>query len=107
MKTEMSFIFFSNPDEYRKFIQDQQTMVVEMMLQQRLRCYQCCGKEPADTWIRNLTIKNRDGSYAESLLGPACRAKFGLERPTEYKCFNNIEVAPVAVKVDDEKVNIE
>ena len=101
----MSFIFFSNPDEYRKFIQAQQTMIAEIMLQQQLLCYNCGGLERADTWVRNLTIKNSDGSYAESLLGPACRAKFGLEHPTEYKRFDNIEVARVGV--DDEKVEIE
>lgn len=101
----MSFIFFSNPDEYRKFIQAQQTMVTEIMLQQRLLCYHCVGEEHADTWVRNLTIKNRDGSYAEFLLGPACRAELKIERPTEYKRESNVEVAPVADRV--ERVEVE
>jgi hypothetical protein len=101
----LSFTFFIDPDDLSR-LRESQRIMMEIDLQQRLICYRC-GTEVGDTWIRNLTKRNMDGSYAEFLLGPKCRAELGVERPTEYKCENSIEMMPVTDNAKGRRVEIE
>ena len=100
-----NFRFFIDPDDLSR-LRESQRMMMEIDLQQQLICFRCQG-EIGDTWIRNLTKRNMDGSYAEFLLGPKCRTELGVERPTEYKYENNIEMMPVTDNAKGRRMEVE
>lgn len=101
----MSFTFFFDSDDYRKFIRNQRIMK-ETDLQQRLLCYQC-GENHAGVWLRNLQVKNNEGSFIEILLCESCREGFDIPKPLEYVKDEHYEIMPVADEDKSWEIEIE